>query len=320
MKLNLVRNNTFDNQIVIVDGQGRSGKNLISISLTAIKKMEKMRLDSFMDYIPRLYYLKKLSPDAAVVCLKLLADQAYYYSSISRDVNFRPADYSSVTKQAFKFKYIKRLFQNADEDAVQRLKIEKPILQEMTHDAIGMADIFFEAFGDRLKFIHVLRDPVGNIFEQNKRGFGERYGVDPRELQLSFEYKNLDIPIQAIDYEQLWIDGSPLEKLLINVNAMYRKNYKGYASLDKKYKDKVLLVDFDKFILDPYPYLSDIEIFLEENFTRKIKGILRRENCPRVIAESQRQERISSILEKIRTNYQEIFLKLIDDYDKNEWS
>jgi len=63
MKLNLVRNNTFDNQIVIVDGQGRSGKNLISISLTAIKKIANnigingnSWRDTFINRIESLFY------------------------------------------------------------------------------------------------------------------------------------------------------------------------------------------------------------------------------------------------------------------------
>ena len=49
----LVRNNCFENEIVIVDGQGRSGKNLISVLISTMKRTEKMRLDSQFDYIPR---------------------------------------------------------------------------------------------------------------------------------------------------------------------------------------------------------------------------------------------------------------------------
>ena len=49
----LSRDNTFNNDIVIVDGQGRSGKNLISVLLSTMKRVEKMRLDSQIDYIPR---------------------------------------------------------------------------------------------------------------------------------------------------------------------------------------------------------------------------------------------------------------------------
>jgi hypothetical protein len=106
----LAREKTFDNNIVIVDGQGRSGKNLISVLLSSMKRMEKMRLDSQIDYIPRYYFLGKLTLDAAIIALRTELDEKYYYNSISRDVNFRLDDYSGVMKQGKRFEYFKRLF------------------------------------------------------------------------------------------------------------------------------------------------------------------------------------------------------------------
>ena len=60
-KLILVRSNTFKNEILIVDGQGRSGKNLVSVLLYSMNRVEKMRLDSNFDYIPRYYFSKNMS-------------------------------------------------------------------------------------------------------------------------------------------------------------------------------------------------------------------------------------------------------------------
>ena len=124
----LRRENTFDNEVVIIDGQGRSGKNLISVLLSSMSRVEKMRIDSQIDYIPRYYFLGKMSFDAAVTALRTEFDEKYYYNSISRDVNFRIDDYSGVLKQAKRLEYFRRLFLPADEAAVTRLKNEKPIL------------------------------------------------------------------------------------------------------------------------------------------------------------------------------------------------
>ena len=62
----LSRENTFDNEVLIIDGQGRSGKNLISVLLTSMSRVEKTRIDSQVDYIPKYYFLGKMSLDAAV--------------------------------------------------------------------------------------------------------------------------------------------------------------------------------------------------------------------------------------------------------------
>jgi hypothetical protein len=47
----LIRLNTFNNELVIVDGQGRSGKNLVSVLISTMNRVEKMRIDSNFDNI-----------------------------------------------------------------------------------------------------------------------------------------------------------------------------------------------------------------------------------------------------------------------------
>jgi len=89
MKIELSRNNTFPNDLLVIDGQGRSGKNLISVLLGTMACVGKMRLDSQFDYIPRYWALGKMSDDAAVVALKTEYDEKLYYDSLSRDINFR---------------------------------------------------------------------------------------------------------------------------------------------------------------------------------------------------------------------------------------
>lgn len=318
-KVELIRTNTFENEIIIIDGQGRSGKNLIAVLLSTIPKIEKMRLDSQIDYIPRYFALGKFSKDAAITALKTEFDEKYYYNSISRDVNFRISDYSGVYKQGKRLKYLLRLFLKADEVAIKRLIKNKPIFQEMTHDALHLAGFYFEALDSRIKMIHVLRDPVGNIYEQNKRYFGSRIGKDPRELQLTFKYKNDVIPLMALGHEDEYIDGNPLERLVVIVDSMFRANLAGYLKLNNIQKSQVLFINFDKFVLDPDPYLNMIEQFIGLKFGRASQRILKREKCPRRIDANLRVQRIEEIKKNLRPLYQIKFENLIRDYDSNPW-
>ena len=148
--IELVRLNTFKNKIVIVDGQGRSGKNLISVLLSTMTFVEKMRLDTQFDSLPRYYSLGKMTKDAVIAALKIYADEKLFYSMISRDVNFRLKDYSGVMKQGKRLEYFKRLFFMSDVKAVKELEKGKVISQEMTHDGLHLAEIYFRAFDERL--------------------------------------------------------------------------------------------------------------------------------------------------------------------------
>jgi hypothetical protein len=167
--------------------------------------------------------------------------------------------------------------------------------------------------------IHVLRDPVGNIYEQNKRYFGSRIGKDPRELQLTFKYKNDAIPLMALGQEDEYIEGNPLERLVVIVDSMFRANLAGYLKLNDIQKSQVLFINFDKFVLDPDPYLNMIEKFIGLKFGRASHRVLKREKCPRTIDTNLRVQRIEEIKKNLRPLYHVKFENLIRDYDSNPW-
>ena len=317
--LELIRENTFSCQIVITDGQGRSGKNMISTILSTMPRVEKMRLDSLLDYIPRYYYLGKLNYDAAIVALKIEADEKLYNTMISRGVNFRFDDYTGVFKGGKKFLYIKRLFQKSEDYAIKRIEHEKPIFQNITHDGLQFIQLFFDAFGQRLKFIHVFRDPVCNIYEQSKRSFGTRIGIDPREFQLTYKYNNASIPIMAEGLEEEYLLANPTERLVLTVNKMFRNNIQGFKDLNDAHKKSVFFIEFEKFVVSPWPYLEQIEKFLGTKCVPMTKKIMRREKCPRKPDVSERKSRILNIEKQLSKKYLLIFHTLLHDYEQREW-
>jgi hypothetical protein len=317
--IELVRHNTFSNKIVIIDGQGRSGKNLISILLSTMEKVEKMRLDSQFDYIPRYIQLGKMTKDAGLTALKTEADEKLFYSMIGRDVNFRLKDYSGVLKQGQIWKYFKRILFTTDDEAVKEIKKNEIIFQEMTHDGLHLANIFFEAFEKRLLFIHLFRDPVGNIFEQSKRDFGTRIGTDPREFQLVYNWNGNAIPLNALGFEEEYLSANPTERLVLMVDNLFRKNIEGYLNLSEQYKKSVLFLEFEDFVTNPYENMNLIEEFIGEKFGKSSNRIMKRENCPRVIQKNERKIRIQNIKNDLSPKYKIIFDQLINDYDKKIW-
>jgi len=317
--IELLRPNTFKNRIVIIDGQGRSGKNLISVLLSTMTFVEKMRLDSQFDYLPRYYSLGKMTKDAVITALKTEADEKLFYSMISRDVNFRLRDYSGVMKQGKRLEYFKRLFFMSDAKAVKELEEGNVIFQEMTHDGLHLAEIYFRAFEERLRMIHVFRDPVGNIFEQNKRNFGDRIGVDPRELQLTFLWKNQPVPLMALGLEEEYLIANSTERLIMMVNAMYHKNINGFLTLDQGHRENVLFLEFEDFVVNPKDYLDALENFVGDKFGKAKSRILKREKCPRIIDPNERLHRIKEIQKNISPKYNVMLEELINDYDQKKW-
>lgn len=314
--MDLIRNNCFPNDVVIIDGQGRSGKNLIAVLLSTMKKVGKMRLDSQIDYVPRYWSLGKMTEDAAIVALRTEFDEKLYYDAISRDVNFRKDDYSGVFKQGRIWPYIKRLFISAGPETRDQIISDQRIFQEMTHDGIQFFDLYIKVLGPRLKFIHVIRNPIHNIFEQNRRGLGDRIGLDPTELQLVFSFQGHSVPLMALGAEELWLKGNELERLTVMVNAMFRKNCHSLNKFRTIYPDQILILEFERFVQEPGKSLRKIENFIGQPFERQANRILRREKCPRIIGDNFVTERVSAIRSKLGVDYQSILDEMLLSYDQ----
>ncbi len=275
-----------------------------------------MRLDSQFDYIPRYFSLGKLDEDAAVVALQTEIDEKLYYNSISRDVNFRFSDYSGVLKQGKRWLYFARLFQDADERAVERIESQRLIFQEMTHDGIQFFRLYQKAFGSRLKFIHILRNPINNIYEQHRRNFGVRFGKDPRELQLCFEWENHAIPIMALGYEDLWVQGNPLERLVVIVEAMFRKNIVSLKDVFSNFRDQIIVLEFERFVQYPDHDMVKIQKFVGESFGNNLRRIMKREKVPRLISASEIAERVGAVHNSIGITYKLLLDKMMHDYEE----
>ena len=313
--IELARPNTFSNRVLIIDGQGRSGKNLISVLLSSFEAVEKMQLHSQLDYIPRYFSLGKMSFDAAKVSLLTELDEKYFYSSISRDANLRPSDYSSIWKQARPFNYLLRLIR-PESQAVKQILEQPRIFQDMTHDALQFAPFWFSVLGERLNLIHVLRDPVQNIYEQSKRHFGSRIGTDPREFQLTFKYQESVVPLMARGYEEKYLGANDTERIILQVHAMLQKNISGYLALTAEEKSKVYFVDFEEFVLAPLKGLRDLERLVGQTPSRTIKRIMRRERVPRKSLGYDSLTRLEDVKSKVSEDYRRLLDDLLKEYSQ----
>jgi hypothetical protein len=316
MKVSLSRNNTFPNDLIIIDGQGRSGKNLIAVLLGTMNCVGKMRLDSQFDYIPRYWALGKMTEDAAIVALRTEFDEKLYYDSISRDMNFRWDDYTGVFKQGKWLAYIKNLFLEPSSAVVRQIVNDRRIFQQMTHDGIQFFELFNSAFGNRLKLIHVLRNPIHNIFEQNRRGLGVRIGADPSELQLCFKHALQDIPLMAAGKEELWLRGNNLERLIVCVESMFRKNIDSLEKSCQTSGHQIFTIEFEHFVHNPFGIMRKLESFVGQKFGTSTSRILRRENCPRKVERGLVDDRAIAISREIDKVYWELLSNMLSDYNK----
>lgn len=319
-KYQFIRNNKLATDIVLIDGIGRTGKAMLGQIISSFDRVEKLSIEIEFDYLPHLYRLGRISFDAAKTLLQVSADTYLYNLMIGRNVNHRLQDATSIYKDANPNRYIDRSTLPEGSEVGKRVKIQKPILQELTHDAIKMADFFFDIFDNNLKIIYMYRDPVPTIIEWARRDFGNRISKDPTELHLCYMWKQSAVPLLAYQWEDDYLKLKGMERIIGMINYNFHSNLAAYHKVSDQRKKLIQIVKFDDLVTDSWPVVKKTAEFLNTSTTEKTETILLRERCPRKKDPAERKQQIKYILNETKNKkYQQIFQELINKYDKNHW-
>ena len=314
-KVNLIRKNRLAKEIVFADGVGSSGKGMLSQILASFERVEKQRNDMMFDTIPRFHALGKITDDAAIVAMQTEADQQLYHTMMSRDVNFRLGDSTSVLSNPFPLRYFKRAFSPEGDSIVKIIHNTSPILNEAPHDALKNSKLFFKTFGKGLKIIYILRNPIEVIHDWEIRGFGHRIGIDPREFQFSIESNNQILPLYAIGWEQEYHDMSTIDRNIVMVRHHYYNNIDSYNELPNNNKEQVLVILFDDLVESSFSVCKKLASFLETKETYWTKRILKKNNCPRVVNNNTLDEKYKYITLNASKEKKVILDKMIEHYN-----
>jgi hypothetical protein len=277
--VNLNRHTYVCEKIVFTDGISGTGKSILMPLLGTFKRVELARLEHTYEYLCIIDYLKKMDKDASECLIRMIADLAIFNSMISRDTNFRLKDQSGVFSNPEKIRYIRRLFYNDGDIVLERIKQQKPILHIVSHQVLGTMDLGFRAFGDRLRIIEMVRHPLYLI--DPWISYIDRYGTDMREFTVWIDYNGKALPWFAVGWEKKYLESNSMDRVIYSLYFLFKEMDKFVSKLSQKQKKQILYVPFEKFVLDPYPYVDKMCDILDTEKTAKTKSVLKQQKCPR---------------------------------------
>lgn len=266
-------------RIVIVDGINGSGKSVLFPVIGSLDKVEKVRMEPIYEYLSVLFYLKKIDLDAAISLMSIYADTAIYHQMISREVNLRIRDDSGLLNNPKRMQYIVRLFFKDGEEAMKRINDFSPILHLMTHQIFSTINLAFESFNARLRVVLMVRHPLYMI--DHWLSYIDRYGTDPREMSICLDYKGKVIPWFAHGWEEKYVSLSSLDKVIYSIDWLVRRSDEVYAQLRQEQKKQVIIIPFERFVVEPWKYVEALENLLGTVTTSVTGRALKRQRCPR---------------------------------------
>ena len=284
--INLSRKNTLAKEIVIVDGQAGCGKTLFSPIIATLDRVELMMYAFEVEWICRMHYMEKISDDAASSFVSMMADHKLYQVMMGREINCRFKDLSSVFQTANPWKYLQRLYQLGDTVIPERVENQRPILHWTTHNLLAYGQPVLESLTDRVSWIVIVRHPLYMVKQQERNM--DHLPSNPRDVDVYFEYKDMQFPYFVYGWEEKFIKSNSMEKAIYYIELMTKK-YDQILKILEKDETRILVIPFEKFVLEPEIYMQKIIAGLKSKMTKYTHKEMRRQKIPRkMIAEGRK--------------------------------
>ncbi|MFM8867509.1 MAG: hypothetical protein ACKOFZ_04415 [Ilumatobacteraceae bacterium] len=263
--------------VIVVDGLWGVGKTAVTSVIGAMKNVEKMKLDHVHEYVCTMHHLEKMSDDATRFMLLTYADIDQYSNLIGREVNFRPSD-ASGTKNTpgSTMKYLRRLFAEDGDQIVDQIQSHNIAHHVVSHQVLPVGEPLFEAFGDRLKMVHIVRHPVHLARYWNDY---LRDSLRHREFTVSFDVHGEKVPWWAADWSDDFIAMNSMDRALSSISHLYDLLIDRFEC--HRDDPRLLVVSFEDVVMRPQITFPRIADFLGRDLSRKTDKILTRERIPR---------------------------------------
>jgi hypothetical protein len=275
--MQIEKQNTFSNDILIIDGLWGSGKSLLAPIISGMSNVEKVKIESIYEYVSWMSRLKKVDNDAAIWLLRSYADMSQYHNVIGREVNLRWSDDSGLKFAVDKFKLIRRLFCAEGDDRVIEINNKNLGLCIMSHMLMLAPELLIPAFGSRIKIVEMVRHPLYMV--EHFKNYLKRF-ESPREFTISFYSDGVKVPWFAVGWEYDFVHASPLERAVLCIQKLCLSLFQE-LSISKANGLAILDVSFEQMVFDTDAVLLKLELFTDRSHHKSINSILKKQKIPR---------------------------------------
>ena len=276
---NIIRGKNIAEKVVFVDGFPGCGKTLFSMLISTMGRVELLSYAYEIEHMCQLFYLGKITTDAAAAMVSVQTDLRAYNAMMGRNVNFRPSDLSSAIKYHNPSKYFQRIFQEGDESVLEAIKKEDPILNFSVHNMLSHSAPIWDALKERCVFIEVVRHPL-YMFRQEALNM-ERLIGNARHFSMYYENNGHEFVYYVKGWEENYIKSNDVDRAIYFMDNSIKRTNRVRNELVNKYGNNILTIPFEKFVLSPDSWIDQISKTIGTNVTNATRKVMKEQNVPR---------------------------------------
>ena len=300
---------------VVIDGFSRSGKFLLAHIIGSLNGLEAMQSPLLMETALYLTRLGKLDLDTAKIMVQTDIDMNTYNMAIGRGLNYRIEDASCIYKTLDFGRFIARTTVNDPDVLLEEFKRKNLLPLFIGHECLCNISTVLYIF-PKIQLVNLQRDPVALITSWYRRGWGKRWGVDPKSASIGFSSPSgSPAPWFAVDWDPEYSLMGEMDRCVKSIETLSNFAKDAYELLTEEQKSRIHFVSFGDILSNPSNVISGISNYLGRLPHQEIASVLARERVPRVIPEGERANLIFDIKEKISNEMLPILDGLICEFD-----
>ena len=279
----LERPDYLDNKVLIVDGLIGGGKGLMSAITGSLPRVEMWIHKANIEQLCAIQHMGEITSSGAETLLKSWFDEYFYNLSITRNLNIRLSDMSSISKDSRPLRYLARLFKSDGPDAYERVKSEKMVLNIMTHSNTAYSEPIFNSLGDRLVYVRLVRSPMTEYLINHVARWSKRWGADPDGMIMHSvkEYPNTPFPFHMLSRESEFVNANFFEKSILLIDEWQRSGNEFIDKMKDSAKAVIIEIPFERFVFEPDQYVNKIARALNTNIDKITRREMKKQKVPR---------------------------------------
>lgn len=260
--------------------------------IPSLERVEHVQFHTLMEQIIPAVSMGTMREDLARSILRTNLNELVYNIKIARGVNFRYEDQSGIFNYKEPMVYMERLLRPEGDNVVEELRAGETYFCFETHDmSVNLSTL--DAMEIDYRMLSMFRHPVDNIYSWWKRGWGERFGVDPRAFTLTLSHNGQKLAWHDHEHADQWLQANPAERCALSVLSLLSRSIEQHTRAAQK--DRIHIYTFENFAVHPDKELNRICKFLHTDRTEITGDFIKKARCPRVFDSAERKKKITEM-------------------------
>jgi hypothetical protein len=302
---------------LILDGLSRAGKFLLGSVVASMTNVEYFQNPLLLETALYLTRLGKIDIETAKILVQTDIDFNSYNMAIGRGLNLREEDESSILNSVNPEKFLLRAKSENPKLLVEDFYRQNSLPLYISHEGICNLGILFSIYPS-LNMISAQRNPISLIISWFKKGWGSRWGVDPKSFSIAFAAKGSPVPWFAVDWADEYSRLNEMDRIVKSIYSLSLMARTSYNDLSESQRLKLLFVDFDQLLKSPSKEVLKVSRFIGREPDENIAKVLLRQRLPRKETPIHSIEIENEIRNKLSLEIRPLFQELLDDY-QNFW-